>query len=342
MHSLTESPTLSIDKNLLNATIIFPMNRLIFLLTLMPLITQAHPPKNFPYEWQFSTDLDFIQTNSNFASNGSTASLPLNGQFMNATSKFNITYRSNLKLQTYGGVDYSYSQSTSSNINRTSGGIPYLRFGARYFLKYKKFDLIPIADLNIAIQKVDPYGDDVLISDGVSKLTLGVWAQTKWKRFTPYTFLGFTYCTDGLASPYAFRAGVSSDVGTFSFFGEVSYFSTLINDEYASNPNARISIINAVDGGSYRFYSVNPGHTDVSGGLTYAISPEWSSAFRIDYPFEGARYAKGIYGMFNVAWNFGDTDADRETIKNPGLKKKFKTEGKFKDKLEDDDQDLFE
>ncbi|OQW49902.1 MAG: hypothetical protein A4S09_11690 [Proteobacteria bacterium SG_bin7] len=342
MQSQPESPTLSIDKNLLNATIIFRMNWLALLFALIPSISQAHPPKDFPYEWQFSADTDFIQTNSNFTTNGSTSELPLNGHLMNATSKFNFTYRQNSKWQIYAGADYSYSKSTTSNIERTTGGLPYIRVGLRHFLKYKKFDLIPIADLNIAIRKVDPYTDDVLISDGVSKFTLGTWMLTKWKKIIPYTFLGFTYCTDDFASPYMVRFGASYDTGSFSFFGEVLYFSTLINDKYLSNPSARLNVINTVDGGSFKFYSINPGHTDISGGISYAINPEWNAEFRIDYPFEGVRYPQSMSGTFRVSWNFGDTDADREILKNPKIKKNFKSEGKFKDKLEDADQELFE
>lgn len=261
---------------------------------------------------------------------------------MNVTSKFNLTYRHNPNWQIYAGADYSYSKSSILNIDRTTGGLPYLRFGARHFIKYRKFDLIPIVDLNIAIRKVDPTGDDVLISDGVSKLTFGAWAQTKWKKFIPYTFFGLTYCTDGFASPFVFRTGISREVGSFSFFGEVAYFGIVIDDEYLKTPNVRLNVVNAVDGGSYKFYSINPERTDVSGGLSYTINSEWKTDFRIDYPFQGARYAQGISGMFGFSWNFGDVDSDREIINNPGMKKKFKADGKFKDKLEDDDQELFE
>ncbi len=309
----------------------------------MPIYTFAQPPANFPFSWQLSADNEFIHTTSNFSNSGSTQSLVSGGELLNLTSKLNLTYRSKPRWHFYGGMDYSYSKSSLSNVERTSGGLPYVRGGLRHFIPLKKFQLIAIGEANIAIQQIDMFSDDVLISDGFSKIEVGLWALVKAKSFTPYGFLGVVYHTDDFASPFIVRAGSNLSVSSsFSFFGELSYFGTAIDDKYAKTPNVRWALVNLVSGGSLRFYSVNPSHTDIGLGASYQMSSEWRSQFALDYTLEGQRYSQGLTARLSVSWNFGDTDAVRETISKPGFKKVQPVEKKFKEKLEDEDQQFFE
>jgi hypothetical protein len=310
----------------------------------IPIFAQAHPPANFPYEYQISADTSFIQTNSNFSGTGSTYTLPANGQLMNVAAKFDIVYRRRPEWHLYAGADYAYSKSTLGVIERTTGGLPYVRFGTRYFLPGKKFELIPVTEVNIAIRRVEPNGDDVLISDGATKIELGSWALMRLKSFVPYGYLGFIYHMDDFASPVVARLGSALEFSSMSIFGEAIYVSTVIDDKNINNPNGRWNVVNAVDGGSYHFYSVNPTRTAVGTGLSYKISPEWNAEVRVDYPLEGKRTSQGLTSFFKISWNLGETDEVRNTISKPGIKKpKGKDRNKkFKDKLEDEDQDLFE
>ncbi len=318
--------------------------RLLFLtlVTLFTWQTFAQPPVNFPFEWQLSADSELLQTTNNLSNSGATVPLANNGEFFFVAAKFNLTYRLNPRWQFYGGADYAYSKSSLANVDRTTGGIPYVGGGIRYFLPIKKFELIPVFDGKLAVNNVDAGSDDVLISDGVSKVTLGLWALAKFKTFIPYGFAGFVYHTDDLASPFILSLGTSLDFSPWTFFAEINHFATAIDDTYVKTPNIRWSLVNQVNAGSYRFYSVNPIHTDVALGVTYLLTPEWYTALRFDYTLEGQRYSQGFTANFLVAWRFGTTDADKEIISKPIDKKKPVFEKKFKDKLEDEDQDLFE
>lgn len=295
-----------------------------------------------PYEWQLNIDSSIIKSTENFNNTGNTATLTNGGSFLNLTNKISFVNRRRKDWHIYGGTDINYSQSNLGVEQRTNSKINSFHFGSNFNKVYKKVEFVPIAEATLAFTKVDSSNDETLIGDGASVLKLGTWVKTKYKSFLPYAYAGIDYKTDDLASPYYLILGSAWPLRHSLLFIELNYINNWRGDSYANQPNSRWNLINRVNGGSYYFYSVNPTHTDFAIGTQILWTKDISTTFALNSILEGQRYAKGFQFLFNLNWGFGNSDEVRAVIEPKNKKSKSQPPSEFREKLEDEDQTLFE
>lgn len=299
------------------------------------------PPQNLPYEWRVYIKSEYENLTENFNATGGATSLITGGSFMHFATKLGAIYRPSKTWSFYSGVRVAYSKSVLGAFERTNSNLTDVFGGVNYHTELKKFELIPTAEVNFSLNQIDLATDDVLLNDGLTNFKLGIWILKDFKRFVPYFYGGIILNNDDYASLYQASIGSKLVFSNWYMFMEVSDNGILKDDGNLATPNVRFDVINRVNAGSYRFYSVNPFHMDVNAGMNYDVSKLFAFGAALNYPFKGERYSKGLSFLFNLTWNFGATDEVRQVIKET-IKKKEKKDNRFKEKLEDEDQRYFE
>ena len=304
----------------------------------------AQYPEPLAYEYRLAVQPSYFSSSENLNNDGQKIPLGNGGKFTNLTTRTSLYYNWLDRVQILAGADFAYSQSTRGNEDRSNLNFSEVFVGSHYFYRKKNILIIPDALLALATSEVDPNGDEVLMSEHAHSLSLGIWSIYEAKKFFPYAYLGTKLMSDDRAWLYLLRLGLRYQLSEFSLFAEISNSAPYKDDKNVLTPQDRWFVTDRVNGGSYKFYSVNPEMIDFSLGSNFLLSEKFKAGVQIGLPISGRRVANGLSIMFNLSMDFGSTSEVRDILKEkkPSKSKTPAKQKQFFEQTEDEDQELFE
>ena len=229
-----------------------------------PAQAQLLPPPA-PGEYQLRGEFSYFKTTANFDGTGSKSAL-LNGaslSTMNGLGEFIFDWTEEIRLHAglVGGQTTANRQSTLATPveAHTNAGLSEAWVGGQYWYHYAAFDLVPDLELHYPLFRVDLNSGDPLLGEGALRLNGGAWLVGQWGDWRPFGFLGYEYRDEGRATLMPYHLGLQwlPENGWWAQ-AEMRGYQTLTNDTNTDNGTVRDLYLARIQGGSERFYSLNP------------------------------------------------------------------------------------
>ena len=234
---------------------------------------------------------------------GSTQDLLNGGYFTDFIGQ--VTYAQDLDKfrRIYGGFTYSSTESYDGTITRTNSGFNELLAGGQYWYRFSGYRLVPAADLVYPLVRVDREADDVLLGEGAIKAKFGSWVLFPNGRWVPFGYLGYEYRDEGRSHALPYSVGIKWKMAP-PLWAQFEYrgYERLFANADSENRNVRDAFLQKVNGGSYRYYSINPSYSEFNVEAGYSFGPvSIYGGFAIS--INGSSAADGWMGMAGIAYS---------------------------------------
>ena len=281
---------------------------LLFTLTVQSVFAQSQYNSLHFYElgrWDFTTGIDFMKTEHNYEVDGGSFEKLQNSHYYQTTN-FDLGARWNAisNAAFYTQLKMTMAESEDFNIIRTNSGLNELKIGSDFLLTEAYFDIIPEIYFIYPFARVDKSADDVLLGEGAMELTAKLWVQKNWSSIFAYAMGGLTYRDEGRAMLLPYSVGLEWDNSILDIGGEVGGFFRLNNDDETDNRIIRTAVTNKVNGGSLKYYSVNPSLLEAKVWLNMDFSQEFSLRGGLAQTLNGESSAAGMTFFALLTYGF--------------------------------------
>lgn len=241
-----------------------------------------------------SADLNYFTTTTNYQAGGSsTEDLPNGGSFTDLKAEVLYTQDLDSAQRVYGGFNYGSVESYDGSLTRSNSGFNEILAGGQYWIKFGGYRFAPALDIVYPLFRVSRGGDDALLGEGALKVRAGSWMFLRYGNFHPFLYLGYEYRDEGRshAIPYAIGAKWRAK----PIFVQIDYsgFERLFDNADTENRQSREVFLRRVDGGSYRYYAINPSISEIalSAGYSFGSVSVHAGA---SYTVNGSSVAGGL------------------------------------------------
>ncbi len=253
---------------------------------------------------------DFYSTNENFDSNSSVAGLNSGHSYLLIDIPFGIRYAIAPLWSFEAELKASYAQSKSSDVftggERTNSEINEARFSTDMLVETNGFDLIPEFEVIFPLKKNSASTDTVMINEGVQQMTGKLHLQTEFGQSDFFSYIGYQIRDSGRSDlvPWSVGMGWNRQGSLLGF--RVFGFQSISDDTDKANPFTREALNNKVNGGSLKFYSVNPSVISTEALWFFKLQKQWQFQFNLGLDLAGQRYSKGLFGGLNLVLDWGE------------------------------------
>lgn len=224
------------------------------------------------------------------------------------------------------GLTGSQAESFDGSFVRKNSALTEVMLGYQYFFKAKPIKMKPEIFVIYPVKSVDETTDEVIPSEGAPIAKFGMWFQKRWLSLDNYAYLGFTHRAEGRSSLAEYTLGTKKDMDGIELGAEVSGFESVTDDEFTDIPTQRSAITDAVNGGSRKFFSVNPSLLTTKFYLNLQVSDAFSLEGGYGIDIQGKNVGKGNTIYFNLVWDLSAshqefTKSRRKKVRNQDLEK---------------------
>ena len=276
------------------------------------------PSKNKPLSVSLQTE--FFRTHSNYTQFGQYVDLPNENFFQYVAFSPSISYSPFLH---YINFDlFANSFYASSKTLNTRRDVPFqptvLGGGARFYYRfqsfYSGFELRGGLPLSGNFQS----SDDMILGDGAYFVEPGLWFLFQpSKMFYVYANTAFRYRmsspSDILSGLLFNRLGGVLQTRNMDAGISIDSFFSLLPDQFTDQPEKRWELIKKTNGGSYKFYSVNPSVFSWTTWMELKFQPVFTKIY-FNLDTLGQNYAKGFsFGLITkLKWSTKSSIIDRK------------------------------
>ncbi len=191
----------------------------------------------------------------------STANYPSGGvvgEYTNVLSEFSYAYDWQPDWRFGGGFRGAWAESTDGQVTRENSGLIDLSVNAQKWFELLGADFAAEGIFAYPAFQPDDLGDEALLSDGAMRLRAGGWLFLPMRTLRPYAYLGFEYRDGGRSYLMPYNVGAKLRMGRFWIQGEWRGFESVSDDVETDNRLDREAYLREVNGGSFRYYAINP------------------------------------------------------------------------------------
>ena len=311
-----------------------------------PIVTGYELAPVSPGRFHLSPNVYFFKTTANYdSSGGSFDDLPNGGSYQNISGNLNLAYDMNSHWRVLGGFRLANATSNDGTFDRTATEFneitlgfmvtPYYSVGTRVYL-----ELVGTAVLNA----FEDTTDEVLTGEGAPNVIVGSKVTQMLSLLEFFGSLHLQYYSDGRSARIPWRLGAIAHFGTFKVIGSLFGYQSVIDDESTDTPTDRTNVTNRVNGGSQRYYAVNPSLLDTQAGVAWQPFPDLQVELGLTKTINGESTAEGLGAYLGVAMYWGGDDGDTGRSRKRRrkiLRHKPKPEERFETKQELYDEELF-
>lgn len=308
-------------------------------------VLQAQTLPKPPREKRVQTHatVDYFNTTANYGNaGGSFQDLPNGGSYKNILMRFGAAYDLDPQWHLLGSLLVSKATSEDSVTTRDTVGVSEIGFGAQYWFMKQPFWVIPEFKFTYPLQRVSASTDDIIIGEGAMSFEGGAWLGKKIGTMRGYGYLGAKYQDEGRAMLLPWTLAAEFRPEQWFIDGGLRGYETI--KESADSRAEHEFVTNRVNGGSLRYYAVNPSSREVFAELGMH-NKDWSAWVGVSQTFNGEESAAGmtvsVGGLLNMDFLGGggssseeDPEPDHE-VSAPQKQPKFDYGG------EKYDEDLF-
>ncbi len=256
--------------------------------------------------------IEYFNTVSNYQLLGEYIDLPDKNFFNYVASNLSIDYSPiywfNIELffNTMGAA----SQTGKELRNRF--GMTHTGIGFTFLKKMSDFQINFELKGGAPLHSIPEDTDEIILGDGSYFINPNLWFiyQYPSKLFYLFYNINFLYRINSIYQTHALSSLLFNKFG-FTFQTQFTdaglsteFFLPIIQDVYSQTPNTRWDIIDKVNGGSYKFYSVNPVALSFTAWMKWKFHP-MSINIYANVDTYGQNYAKGFtIGLItSFTWN---------------------------------------
>lgn len=311
---------------------------LIFILCVTYKANSFNKLKNYePRTFEIGAGTTYLDTSANFNGDGNKVDLFGSNKYTLFTSFVTSRYVFPGLWSVSATANVSNAESKNSDFVRTNSTFSQLSLTADYMVYRGFMDFIPELTFSYSLDPIEKNQDTVMTNEGVMELIAMLKAQNSYSWFSYYLGCGFNYRNER-SGLFPWNVGGGVRWGQ-SFVGiEVSGFQSVMDDpDKGTLESPRYSLIQKVNGGSYRFYSVNPSETKASLNIDLGFSRGIVLKSFVATSLVGQNFSSGLYAGLGITLLF-----DAFSKKQPDFHESIQEE-KYKIQTEDGvDQNLFQ
>lgn len=298
---------------------------------------------------ELGAGLDFMTSTSNFDSGSSIRDLSSKAGYQLIRTPLGVRYGYGETWGLSSTLMISTAQSKNIDATRNNSSIPEIHLGADALLYRGFVDWTGELQLIFPLETIKSTQDTAFNSEGVTQLLGWVGFDQRKSNFIWYGQGGFNYRMEGRSSLLMYEAGAGLRWNRNSFGAELGGFQSVMDDGDKGSEAKRNAVIQRVNGGSFRFYSVNPSVMEFRLWSEHEISSRFKLDLNVAYPFSGSNYANGMtFGaVVSMAFDLMETQKSIRRLSVPvneaariGTDKKVED---FHEVIEDGvDQEIFQ
>lgn len=264
-------------------------------LTFEPAVHALPPPESAPQtDTRVFTEASYMKTTANYDVDGGGYIDLGNGRYYQLIdgrlgAEHWLTRDFSLLLET----GMAYAESYDGGFVREGTEATDVVAGARYRLGFSGLNLIPEVIYVHPFHRVDRNTDDVLTNEGAMKIFSGLWAEYWASTFKFHVHPGFLYQDGGRAGLGLLTVGVDWIPGGLRFGVEGYSSVVIVHDEREDSRILRDVVTARVNGGSWRFYSVDPSTHGVRASAAFDLGERLRLGFGFDHTLDGEASAAG-------------------------------------------------
>jgi hypothetical protein len=186
--------------------------------------------------------------------------------------------------------------------------------------------------------------DDVISGEGAHNVYAGAKFSQSLSIIELFTTLHVQWYSDGRSTRLPWRVGSVLHWGSLKLLGSVFGFQSILDDESTDTPTDRTNVTNRVNGGSLRYYAVNPSVVDTQVGVAWQPYHDLYFELGMTKTINGDSFSEGLgaYLAASLYWGGDDGDTnDSRKRQRKLLRKKQRPEQRFETKQEAYDEALF-
>ncbi|MBX3020846.1 MAG: hypothetical protein KF799_04155 [Bdellovibrionales bacterium] len=209
--------------------------------------------------------MDYFSTSRNFSSGGSSTALFRGAKFSNTQFGLGGSYDFDKMWRVFANISAASTSATSNdpliltnNITRTNSGLNEGSVGVMSWFNLGPIALAPTLSLTYPFWRVNEDSEDPLLGEGAMQVLAGSWGIWRLGQFEPFVFAGYNYRDGGRSTLFPYRAGLNFRIRNWWIQGEYRGTVTVSDDTDNNDQIPRLTYTTAVNGGSFRYYAVNP------------------------------------------------------------------------------------
>ncbi len=253
---------------------------------------------------------DLYLTTENFDSNSKVAGLAASGSYTLLDIPMGLRYNVQPTWAIEAELKASYAQSESSQLltgaERTNSEIHEARLSTDVLFETNGFDFIPEFELTIPFSKITTNTDAVMLGEGVQTMTGKIHLQTEFGQSDFFSYIGYQKRDGGRSDLLPWSIGMGWNSGRTLLGARLFGFQSISDDKDKNFRCTREALNNKVNGGSLKFYSINPSAVSAEALWFYKIQRQWQIQFHFGFDLAGQSYSKGMFGGLSFILDWGE------------------------------------
>ncbi|AZZ35700.1 hypothetical protein CIK05_02415 [Bdellovibrio sp. qaytius] len=228
-----------------------------------------------PQRFDLAVDTQFYKTTANFDSGGEKVDLPFENSFQIIDVNPQLRWAMFRDFGVRIGGNVGSAESVDPINTRNNSTFNRIDVGADYqLLNYETFQTIVDFEYSLPVEKFDTATDSSLSGNGATEIKPTLLMRMDLGSFYPYAYVGGNFRSEGLSTLLTYGLGGEFRFSELGLGAVVEGFSSVKDDQYTNSATRRDAITTRVNGGSKKFYSINPNSLAAEVFLNFAMT-EW-------------------------------------------------------------------
>lgn len=249
---------------------------------------------------------NYFKSQSNFGSDGSQQSLLGDNYFQNIDVTSSLRWELIEDLGFIGGFNVAASESSDLLTTRKNSTVNRIDVGADYlFWTSSIHDTFATIMYSHALEATALNTDTVSNSDGAAEIQADISTRFNMNGFYPYFQGGLNYRSEGFSTLATYAVGAEFRFSEIGLGASILGKASITDDQYTGTPAIRDTVNTRVNGGSKKYFAVNPNSTDLEVNLNFAASEVMLLKFFGGYTLVGSNSALGYNAGVTLNLAFG-------------------------------------
>ncbi len=257
--------------------------------------------------WGLQSQMTYQKSKSNFNTSGKISDLPKSNYFQLIDITTGARYGMSESINAYGHFNIGNAESNGTDAVRTNSTLNKVILGGEALVGDTFPQIIPEIAFVLDLEKVNENQDNVMNSEGANELTGKLNLQFDLRPLFIFGYIGYSYRDKGRSHLLPWNFNAETTFSDFTLGGEIFGFQSITSDKDkgATEEVARDALRSRVNGGSAKFYSINPSVVD----FNVYLKTGWGQSFVFwlagGIPLMGNNYANDLHAEAGLKWTFG-------------------------------------
>lgn len=260
-----------------------------------------------PGDWDLRVGGGYFTTDTNYVNSGQTSKLVNGGSLSLFSGEVYTRFVFSPELAFFGNLEMADAESKGNGINKSFMGITSAKGGVEYrFAVSRGVDLIPEFSFSVPFTKINMDQDTAINSEGVNQTFFNLNAQTVVTNFRLIGSAGYLMrASRSTLAPWS--VALEMPFTTSVFGARIFGYESIGKDPDTGGTNETTRNITnlRVNGGSLKFYSINPALIDSEVYVSFNIAQSMRLGLAGGLTLNGANNASGYHVDAALTYRFG-------------------------------------